>query len=84
MAGVAAGLAVVSAPLWGRQAGASILAIPTVPWMLPAALLVIVGRGLFYELPEMVWKRALGGRGGASSSTRTVSTTAGLPTGTKR
>jgi hypothetical protein len=52
--GVAAGLPIVSAPLWGRQYGASLVAALAVPWILPPAMLAAAG-WLVYRALEGVF-----------------------------
>ena len=50
MLGVAALLPVVSAPLWGKQWGASLIAAPVAMFLLPAAVLAAVGMAIYLLL----------------------------------
>ncbi|MFT3855422.1 MAG: DUF1353 domain-containing protein [Ilumatobacteraceae bacterium] len=47
---VAAVLPVVSAPLWGKQFGASLIAAPVAMFLLPAAVLAAVGMAIYLVL----------------------------------
>ena len=55
MLGVAAVLPVVSAPLWGKQWGASLIAAPVAMFLLPAAILAAVGMAVYLLLEGVAW-----------------------------